>query len=141
MRSKMPYLPLILVLVLLSIGGASSPPKLIGKAKAFPSPFTPNGDGKNDLLFLSISLGSSIILPIYPEGGRIRISVSVMDLKWRVLTSTFDGSLSPGSYEIKVWDGKDKEGRDVPRGIYILRIEARSPERRDVVYIPVSLAR
>lgn len=141
MRPKVLCLSLILVLVQLSIGVASSPPKLIDRAKAFPSPFTPNGDGKNDFLFLSISLGSSIIFPIYSEGGRIKISVSVMDLKWRVLTSAFDGFLSPGSYEMKIWDGKDKEGRDVPRGVYILRVEARSPERRDVIYIPVSLAR
>jgi len=139
MRKSIPIL--LLLTILQGSALASHEGKVIERAKAFPSPFSPNGDGRNDSLFLSISLRPSTILPIYPEGNRIKLSIFVMDLRWRVLTPVFDDFLVPGSYEIKIWDGKDREGRAVPRGIYILRVEARSSERRDLLYIPVSLVR
>jgi hypothetical protein len=139
MRKSIPIL--LLLIILQGLASGSYEGKVIERARAFPSPFSPNGDGKNDSLFLSISLRPSTVLPIYSEGDRIKLSVLVMDLRWRVLTSVFDGFLLPGSYEIKIWDGKDREGRAVPRGVYILRVEARSSERRDLLHIPVSLVR
>lgn len=76
----------------------------IGKISLYPNPFSPNGDGVNDIL--NISCDSSIK------------RVFVKDLKGRILFS-MDGF---GSSQIP-WDGKDNKGRVIGLGIYICEVE------------------
>jgi len=61
------------------------------------NPFTPNGDGKNDLFIVSLRRGKNLYYSIYDKAGKL------------VFKSTAD------QYE---WDGKVK-GQPVPSGVYV----------------------
>ncbi|MCF7809252.1 MAG: T9SS type A sorting domain-containing protein [Candidatus Marinimicrobia bacterium] len=59
------------------------------------------------------------------------VNLSVYDLQGRVVTELMNTDLSPGTYEVQ-WSGLDKDGYQVPSGIYIytLRTAASSESRR-----------
>lgn len=65
-----------------------------------PTPFTPNGDGLNDLLCIRVQLppGCSVSLAIYSMAGRAVRQV---------------GLIERGEY---LWDGRDEGGRPAPVG-------------------------
>lgn len=81
-----------------------------------PNPFSPDGDGFDDLLEIGYKLPSrSVILDIYifdSIGRRVRRLVS---------------SASAGSEGIYTWDGLDGRQRKLPIGIYIIYLEATAP--------------
>ena len=81
-----------------------------------PNPFSPDGDGFDDLLEIEYKLPSrSVTLDIYifdSIGRRVRRLVS---------------SVSAGSEGIYTWDGLDGRQRKLPIGIYIIYLEATSP--------------
>lgn len=58
-----------------------------------------------------------------PESQNIRISVfSILGQEIAVLVN---GIQAPSTYTV-VWNGKDRQGVDLPSGIYIIRLQARS---------------
>jgi hypothetical protein len=56
-----------------------------------------------------------------PGGGRARLRV--FDLRGREVRSLGDADYPPGRHET-IWDGLDMEGRPVPSGVYLVRLEA-----------------
>jgi hypothetical protein len=75
----------------------------------FPRIFTPNGDGYNDKAVFHFT---------NPE--QLPLAGMVFDISGAEVASLAAGS-DPTS--LLVWDGKDTDGRTVPGGIYIYRID------------------
>jgi len=78
-----------------------------------PSSFSPNKDGLNDL-FVGKAIGvTEFSMAIYDKGGLIIFSTN--DVK-------------------EGWDGKFKNGKDAPQGVYVVKIFAKSELRFDRRY-------
>jgi len=75
----------------------------------FPRIFTPNGDGFND---------KAVFHFVNPE--LLPISGKVFDLSGAEVASLAEG-IDPTS--LLTWDGKDSNGRVVPGGLYLYRID------------------
>ena len=54
------------------------------------------------------------------RGGRARIAI--FDVRGRRVRSLFDQTLGPGARRVR-WDGNDDDGRSVPSGLYLIRLE------------------
>ncbi len=78
-----------------------------------PNPFSPDGDGRDDLLAVRINLHDAdarVDLKIYDVRGReVRRLASRADV-------TYHGEI--------LWDGRDSQGRMLPTGLYIVYLEA-----------------
>ncbi len=72
-----------------------------------PNPFTPNGDGVNDVvtLFFDNPLGASPMVRIY-------------DIRGRMVRELLDVGLTPA-----FWDGRDDAGQPMPSGIYLYQVK------------------
>ncbi|MFH0778829.1 MAG: glucodextranase DOMON-like domain-containing protein, partial [Candidatus Eisenbacteria bacterium] len=86
-----------------------------------PNPFSPNGDGlyENTRVSFFLQRRASVLIEIYDMAGQ---------LVRRYPRKSFEQT---GRIEGLVWDGKDSEGRVVPYGIYIIRIESIEPQYSD----------
>jgi hypothetical protein len=83
-----------------------------------PNPFSPNGDGLYETTDVSFFLGR----------GADYVNVEFYDLSGRLVRRlVFQAPTEyTGRTPAKVtWDGKDSEGRIVPYGIYVMRMEAK----------------
>lgn len=85
----------------------SPPPAAIGfgLAAPFPNPFNPR-------THLDFSLP-----------GKERVRLSVHDIRGRELARLVDGVLDAGHHS-REWEGVDDAGRELPAGVYLLRLEA-----------------
>ena len=52
-----------------------------------------------------------------------RVSLSLYDLRGERIRTLIDGESRPAGTQIEPWDGRDGDGRDVPAGIYFVRLE------------------
>jgi hypothetical protein len=77
-----------------------------------PNPFTPDGDGQDDVLTATLEV------PIGCQGFRAR----VFDLEGRCRVRLAADRLGPGPRHL-VWDGRDDSRSDLPSGFYILNLE------------------
>ena len=87
---------------------------VIYSIKTEPNPFTPNGDGINDILCVTYNIVN--LTDIVP------VSVSVYDLSGRLRKEIYSGQDSSGRYQ-RDWDGTDDGGELLPPGTYLLRVE------------------
>jgi len=51
-------------------------------------------------------------------------SLTVYDLRGRMVRELLDGSLQPAGRHTSTWDGRDADGRSVPTGVYLVRLRA-----------------
>jgi len=58
-----------------------------------------------------------------PQGAPVRVRLSIYDLRGRRLRTLLDEIREPGEHAV-FWDGKDRQGRDLPNGVYLYRLEA-----------------
>jgi lysophospholipase L1-like esterase len=80
-------------------------PKTFQVYQNFPNPFNPTTTIRFEL----------------PKAERVRVEVfNVLGQRVRIL---LDDNVEPGFHELR-WDGKDELGRDVPSGVYYLRVHA-----------------
>jgi hypothetical protein len=96
---------------------------------ASPNPFSPDGDGYEDLMGLAYNLPS----------GAYRLDLRIFDLQGRCIRSLRSGVLS-SSKETQQWDGKDDEGRLAPIGMYIGHLEAFNLNTQRIYHVVAVLA-
>ena len=87
---------------------------LLVNITADPEIITPNGDRTNDVTRINYDITSLT--------GGADITVCIHDLSGRLVKEVYAGSDKSGRYS-KVWDGTDAQGKVVPPGIYIFRLE------------------
>jgi hypothetical protein len=78
-----------------------------------PNPFTPNGDGRDDVLAIHFRLD-------HPDS---RLDLKIYDVRGRQVRFLANNEAAGYSGQ-RLWDGKDDHGRDLPTGIYIVYLEA-----------------
>jgi len=78
-----------------------------------PNPFSPDGDGFEDIVFLQYHLK-------HPNS---RLDLKVYDVRGRKVRWLANNELV-GQEGKKLWDGKDEQGRELPVGIYVVYLEA-----------------
>ncbi len=83
----------------------------VGPALAL-SPARPNPFGQSASVALELPTSSKVTLGVYDARGRL---VRVLE----------EGALPAGRHEF-TWNGRDSEGRELPSGIYFIRVETRS---------------
>ena len=85
---------------------AFEPDPLARLLGSFPNPFNPNTD-------LRFSLGeqASVTLEIYDGSGRL-------------VREILSGSTLPAGEHSRRWDGRDRQGRPAPSGVYLVRLRA-----------------
>ena len=94
---------------------AALPPSRSPRVDLSPNPFSPDGDGFEELL------GAVIDVPEGYEGFRARI----FDLEGRCRSLVAADRLGPGPRRF-TWDGTADGGAHLPRGIYIMDLEFHS---------------
>ena len=79
-----------------------------------PVPFTPNGDGVND--------NATITYDIANLTSAAPVTVEVFDLSGRLRRTIESGPRASGRFRAE-WDGNQDNGKRVPPGIYVLRVQ------------------
>lgn len=90
----------------------NGPPRLDPRLNLAPNPFSPNGDGHDDQLWIRAEV------PLGASGFR----AEVFDLDGRCRRRLGADELGPGSREL-AWDGGADGGASLPTGVYVLRFE------------------
>ena len=80
-----------------------------------PNPFTPNGDGINDIVHISYKL-------LRVTSG-VPVAIEIFDLSGRRVKQLYSGIDPLGEYSHS-WDGTDDSGGVVPPGLFMYRILA-----------------
>ena len=88
--------------------------KLMINVVAQPHPFSPNGDGVNDVTRIHYDLTRLV--------GAAPITVRVFDLAGNLVRTLFSGAQGGGSFALE-WDGSDAAGKKAPPGIYLFRVD------------------
>jgi Lamin Tail Domain/FlgD Ig-like domain len=78
-----------------------------------PSTFSPNNDGRDDLVGISVRL---------PGAGQVRLAI--YDVAGRLVRRLVDGDPVEAA-RVTFWDGSDDRGKALPTGIYIVAASAR----------------
>ena len=87
--------------------------RLIAALVATPNPFTPDGDGINEVTTISYGI-------LKLDLGR-QVQVVIFDLSGRPVRSLYDGNDSSGEYRW-AWDGTDDRGKLLVPGTYLFRV-------------------
>ena len=88
---------------------------LIFSPEIWPNPFTPNGDGVNDVVNISYKL--------LRVTSAVPISIEIFDLSGRLAKRVYAGEDPLGEYW-HIWDGTDNANKLVRPGLYLYRILA-----------------
>ena len=96
-----------------------------------PNPFTPNGDGVNDVVRISYKL--------LRLTAAVPVSIAIHDLSGRLVKQVYSGQDPLGEYD-RSWDGRDGAGQRVPPGLYLCRIEADLESDRETAVGLLSVA-
>jgi gliding motility-associated-like protein len=78
-----------------------------------PNPFTPNGDGINDVITFSFDL--FLLLE------QVKVELDIYDLSGRRIVQLQKGGSTVGQLEVQ-WDGRDGQEQMVPPGLYLYRL-------------------
>jgi hypothetical protein len=100
--------------------------------KVLPKAFTPNNDGKNDFTVIEFTLANilqtRVFIKIYNTDGSLVTTLYNKVLTagdYRILDSAKSGRGSQAKNLPGYWDGKDKDGKLVPPGVYIWQVTAK----------------
>ena len=104
--------------------------ELLINVNVAPRPFTPNGDGVNDLAYLTYDIARIV--------GGAPVVIKVFDLNGRMVRQLFSGEQGSGSFSVP-WDGLDSTGQLLPPGIYVLRVSLSSDTGSEAVVATVEM--
>lgn len=110
------------------IAGAGG--KLLINITAAPRPFSPNGDGINDVTRVNYDLARLV--------NSTPLDVQIFDLAGRRVRTLFSGEQGGGSFSIP-WDGRDDANQLVPPGIYLIHVDLDSDSAREKVATTIEL--
>ena len=96
-----------------------------------PNPFTPNGDGVNDIVNISYKL--------LRVTSAVPVSIEIFDLSGKLVRRVYDGDNPLGDYS-HTWDGRDHSNGIVPPGLYLYWIVADVQSKRETNSGIVSVA-
>ncbi len=88
---------------------------LVFSPEVRPNPFSPNGDGINDVANISFKL--------LRVTAAVPVSIEIFDLSGRLVRRVYSGNDLLGEY-VHTWDGTDNSNRLVPPGMYFFRLQA-----------------
>ena len=96
-----------------------------------PRSFTPNGDGRNDLVRISYTL----------FGVReTDVVVTIYNLRGETVHRFVIGGQSAGVSAPALWDGRDHSGRLLPPGLYLCQVETETSRGRFAETVPIAVA-
>ena len=87
---------------------------VLGEVVVAPNPFTPNGDGINEMVQFSFS--------VFKIQDQKAIGLEVYSLAGRLLRRMEITKEHASGFHQLIWDGRDDSGRLLPPGLYICRI-------------------
>lgn len=93
------------------------PEEIVVSATADPNPFTPNGDGRNDITYFSFFVSNLV------SGRPLRIKI--YDVTGRLVRSLVDMKTTAAAFVEQnaiPWDGRDDRGKILPPGLYLYQI-------------------
>ena len=103
---------------------------ILSSPEVSPNPFTPNGDGVNDLLNISYT--------ILRLTAPVPVSIDIYDLSGVFIKTVYSGNDSVGQYT-RHWDGGDNKDNLVPPGIYVYRISVEAQEEEETATGTISV--
>jgi hypothetical protein len=93
------------------------PPRLLVETKIEPNPFSPNGDGKNDIATISLYLANlNVPRPL---------NIKIFDITGKIVRNLTNNNTSANAFIEKnaiTWDGKNDVGKTVHPGVYLIQI-------------------
>ena len=104
---------------------------LVFSPRVSPNPFTPNGDGVNDVVNISYKL--------LRVTSAVPVSIEVFDLSGRLVARVYAGEDPLGEYA-HFWDGTDASNALVPPGLYLYRLVADLQSGRETTSGVVAVA-
>ncbi len=88
--------------------------KLLRDVSIVPNVFTPNGDGVNE--------STQILLSVYHIEGDKQLGVEIFDLSGHRVRDLSRQSAKPSGEHSVTWDGRDRDGKLVAPGIYLVKV-------------------
>jgi hypothetical protein len=90
---------------------SKAPASALEKAHAYPVPFTPNGDGFNDIVNVVVQ---------NPNGSAT--NGTIFDLDGRLVSHMTLPAQTAGTSTTLTWNGSDTSGRTAPSGLYVYQV-------------------
>jgi hypothetical protein len=96
--------------------------RLLGAVEVLPNPFTPNGDGINDTV--------ELVFPVFKVLGPKLLVLEVYGLDGTLVQRQEKALAHAAGLQRLSWDGRDRDGRLLPPGMYICRVGLRVDDQR-----------
>ncbi len=87
---------------------------VLGEVAASSNPFTPNGDGINDVVELAFS--------VFQVHGAKALILEVYSLDGQTVQRIEQAAATAAGVQRLTWDGRDRQGRLLPPGLYVCRV-------------------
>ncbi|MCE2449839.1 MAG: hypothetical protein J4F35_16110 [Candidatus Latescibacteria bacterium] len=87
---------------------------VLGEVAASSNPFTPNGDGINDVV--------ELVFPVFQVQGAKALILEVYGLDGQSVQRIEQAAAIAAGVQRLTWDGRDRQGRLLPPGLYLCRV-------------------